>query len=606
MPRPPSGEDAAESTAGVYARSVRRCVVLFALAVAASCATDTATSPTPAAAPAAAAAPAHTVTTLRGRVTGHDGEALPLAHVRVVDPNVGEPTVVVVDPEGRFELKTTARGLASLELTGVDHAQLGVLVVLGGGDLELDVKLGTYARAPDLSQAGMLVWAGDPERSQPRRTELADAGDGTFIGAMTVPGPEAWVQLQGFTDDGRIVNSPGAPRYEYDGGGDYRSVLVARNGRVEVRIDPKRVFPGGAEPVLTFADPDSPSARLVAMRLQMRVHEREFERRVRAEGTEDPEGLPAWVARYDWSAARASAQSALEGLTDPQARRAGLAIYFGLGAFDPTTATRGDRARAKELLGDMPPGDPGWELFPRSMACAVELSDDPMHAERFERLVQEEMPPERAVPFLLERLVTATAEDDIEAARRYYAQLTSKRFAGVPLARIAAQFDPDRAVQTGKPLPAFDFGSLPTKSGKITSRVTPESLAGKVVLLDFWATWCQPCVADMQHLHAAYDRFGLGSKKSRGHEGRKFEIVSISVDASADVVHAFRKQKWPMPWQHAHVSIEKANEIFGFTGIPFAVLVDERGTILASTPTVSGATLEATLERVLADPAPGD
>jgi hypothetical protein len=90
----------------------------------------------------------------------------------------------------------------------------------------------------------------------------------------------------------------------------------------------------------------------------------------------------------------------------------------------------------------------------------------------------------------------------------------------------------------------------------------------------------------------------------RKRKGRKFEILSVSVDADAGVVHRFRDDRFAMPWDHAHVQVHDAAKIFGCSGIPFAVLSDEQGKIVASTPQLSGRSLDAVLQQVLAGAPP--
>lgn len=99
--------------------------------------------------------------------------------------------------------------------------------------------------------------------------------------------------------------------------------------------------------------------------------------------------------------------------------------------------------------------------------------------------------------------------------------------------------------------------------------VSIASLKGSVVLVDFWATWCGPCVGEIPNVKAAYEKL----------HPKGFEILGISFDQEKDALETFVKKKgmtWPQyfdgeGWQN------KFGQEFGINSIPAMWLVDQKG-----------------------------
>ncbi len=115
-------------------------------------------------------------------------------------------------------------------------------------------------------------------------------------------------------------------------------------------------------------------------------------------------------------------------------------------------------------------------------------------------------------------------------------------------------------------------------------------LKGKVVLVDFWATWCGPCIAEMPNVIAAYEK----------HNSDGFEVVGISLDQSKADLEKFVEEN-KMPWTQYFDGKGWQNDIagkFGINSIPATFLVGKDGKIVASN--LRGAELEKAVKEELA------
>ena len=142
----------------------------------------------------------------------------------------------------------------------------------------------------------------------------------------------------------------------------------------------------------------------------------------------------------------------------------------------------------------------------------------------------------------------------------------------------------DKLLAIGAQAPELDF---PSPDG---TNIKLSSLRGKVVLIDFWASWCKTCRVENPNVVRMYNKY-----KAKG-----FDVFSFSLDD--------KKDKWEkaiaadgLAWKN-HVSDLKgwgsqSVSIYGFGGIPFTVLIDREGKILAKN--LRGPELEAQLKKVL-------
>lgn len=142
---------------------------------------------------------------------------------------------------------------------------------------------------------------------------------------------------------------------------------------------------------------------------------------------------------------------------------------------------------------------------------------------------------------------------------------------------------------------AFQMKGLTDFRGVDTQGKTWDLAAmhGSIVLIDFWATWCGPCIGEFPHLTKAYEQY----------HDRGFEIVGVSLDGDdSKAFHAWlekRKIPWPQIYDGKGWETPLARA-FGISAIPFSALLDRDGTIIAIDP--SGKELERELAKLLGPP----
>ncbi len=141
----------------------------------------------------------------------------------------------------------------------------------------------------------------------------------------------------------------------------------------------------------------------------------------------------------------------------------------------------------------------------------------------------------------------------------------------------------DQLALIGKPAPAFELTSLDGQ------KVSPSTYQGTILLLDFWGTWCGPCLEELPSLKKVYAKHG----------GRGFEILGLSSDEEKKPLAKFVKDE-EMTWKQVFLGEDslKLFEAYKTGSVhPSSCLIDRQGVVRAIQ--LRGAVLGLKLEALL-------
>lgn len=535
-----------------------------------------------------------------GKLLGYDGKSMTKAHVHLShDSWIAKKPLqsIEVAKNGSFEIKFTETGVRHLNFTGVNHyAHTVALLVEEPTHIKLHVRLKHYEYLDNFNELKIIGDFNNFSLQSPQ--QMTQQEDGSFIfenddststfayqilgveksGLITTSG----TQSDDFAYDGKTVK-----KLQYDIGG-YHSVLKISNGKIKIVFDPAKLIhdKSNEKAVVQFKSAIPLQEKFYTLDRQLYQIFRKWRVAVEEYRAAHPNDRMFSGFSYDWSDNLNSFANSIAREKDPIVRQILLVQYLRL-ASNVSVQEKLDKSLIRQALEEVPATSRLWEIYRPILSTAIYLTGETEKYENYANQALEQHPDRYVRAAILDKKLRDTdKKGDTTQVRVLFTRFMNE-FGDLDIAKyVEKQYSP---TMKGKKVPTFSIASMDEPGVTYTN----ESLKGKVYLIDFWGTWCGPCIGEMPYHHAAYEKF-----KDRG-----FTILSLACDEAPDDVIQFRKGEWKMPWLHGFLQgcMADKNDLekkFKVVGYPTSFLVGPDQTILAIGQELRAEKLELALSRI--------
>lgn len=518
-----------------------------------------------------------------GVVVGADKKPCIILHVHFGKPfaDLAERTTKSCSPSGSFKITLPGAGNYMFYASGVNHEEIAIPLYIreDGKPIKIRIRLKANLINEVVTEPTII---GDWNKfSFSTKAPMSVSDDRTkFTYEFTADADQVAYQLLDVVG-GHSMNGSMADSYVYDGGGDYRSVVNTKKGeKVVITFDPEKI---------RHAKTGNPTVKFEGNEFLQKTYDIKSTVDAMNQAALIPptDGGPVGmtdakhteIVKYLYDKMQASGRK----------REKEIAEYTGVllaDSYHPQFWF--EKQIAESIFKTVPPESPYWGMSPGSMDGVAKLIDS-VEADNYMGMALEKNP-ERNVKanLLCAKLIYLTNDKRTDDARKVYNKLKADYSDIKEIKYYMTEYNPDALIQLGKPLPDFDvkeFGS--------DNRITKASMLGKYYLVDFWGSWCGPCIRELPAMTAAFEKY----------KGRKgFTILSLALDPSVEVVKKFRGKRFAMPWMHTVLTgifKDPVAEKFEVMGVPKPILVGPDGTIVATESDLRGEELEKTLEKFL-------
>jgi len=521
---------------------------------------------------------------LSGTLLGADGEPMKYAQIRVKPLYAltrEDATLIDVGVDGHFAFDFNKPQRYKLLFMGVGHLPTTLIVDYQQQQgLVMDVQLDRLPFKENPDKVMVELYTDIVEgKEKATRHALTKAENGHFTATINLPAGPIKYKITGLADGRYSSEDAQTSSFVTSMYGNFHSLVQHEGGEWNVDITPPVAGPNKAETPLKLSGPWFEQAKTIELLSEYN--------RVLAE--QRIAKVKAKEGDFEYAAGLETLKEWRETFKGTQLQSLVLAMSTGIAGQENAIHT--------QAVDDIPVDSWLWSLRGVDFSDSVSSSgpaDDELAEEtrafrqfnhydtKVKQFLAQNTDYESKADVVMNLAYYNRKEGETELYQQYFDDFKENYTDAWSYDFYFKLLQPSK-FDKGAVAPAFEIVALDDPDIVYSN----SSFEGSVYLLDFWATWCPPCLKELPVLHEIYTRF----------HDQGFEILSLSADLFVEDVTKFRQDKWEMPWKHAFLQdgehpIIKSYDVFGF---PTAYLIDENGKVLATGDKVRGEQLQQTL-----------
>jgi len=482
------------------------------------------------------------------------------------------------DPKGNYSITLTSHGQNFLIYSIPSHSSLSI-PVQNNKDKEftIDVTLAPYKYKENFDDIGVAGTMNDFNMRSPEKMKKRD--DGTYAIEITSNQKEIKYELCGIEKYNRTINAPGSMTFEPDSTGDYWSIVSVIGGKATIVFDPSKLLRKDADYMVSFngSDYDEKLFKVNDEYGKINTDASQKMREYREAGKNSQD------FQYDRGSYFEELLKKIDAEKDREFKEYLELVYVSFSMYKPLEYSF---EKATSFFESIAPEESAWELMPSAFYAYHFLFAQYKWNELEDKFLKASRDNTIKVSILSGRLANAKFSGKEEELKKLHALIATDYKNVKEFQDLLKRFPIESKIKVGLEIPDYEVVSIDNAAVKYSKK----SMLGKVYMIDFWATWCGPCVGEMEALHKMYEKF-----KEKG-----FEILSFSLDMNPADIVKFRNAKWKMPWKNSFIGNEEGRKVsdrFEVIGIPRPILVSAEGKILEMENELRSTNLEKTLSK---------